>query len=894
MNRSPSLLNPDLTAMDLPSDRLEPAADSLELQLANAFDRYAAAMDAGDERAAGDILAAHPLIAEQFRAPLEGLYLLGRAARLETAESKTPSSPEPKRLGDFEIGPELGRGGMGIVYAATQLSLRRRVALKVLPFLAVLDPRQVARFRNEAQAAASLHHPNIVPIHAVGSERGVHYYAMQLIEGQSLEQFIAQVRETGTQPEVRSSARSVAAVADPATRSAASLTVATLHSRGYIRNILEIGAQAAQALDHAHQQGIVHRDIKPSNLLLDQTGKVWLTDFGLARIPGGSHLTSQGDRLGTVRYMSPEQAAGRNEQVDFRTDLYSLGATLYELLTLHPVFDAPSREALLAQIESAEPRALRKLNSAIPIDVETVIGKALSKSPADRYQSGRQFADDLLCCWEGRPVQARRPTRWERGIKLAIAHKRAVAAAVLAMLVLTITALIASALFYQQQRREQFAAQQARFFLRQAHQVVEQFSGLLVEELASPPEPSDLREALLREAIGYYQGFLSHASATPTLAFDQALAFSRLGNLYDLAGDSQRAYECWTQASPLLESAVSNSALAGESRLALALNWNQIGLWQKRHGQFETAQSSFENALSQAGYLEPSMLERADVRIAFARIHANLGLLHSLRRNTKAALEHFELGTRFVASNEQASPPVVDQTRWQIRAQQVSLMIEIDSPRAERLLRESIAELQPVSESSGANSDPGEVPADDRVEFSNQAAAQLADLRNNLAILLSRQGATAEAQTLATSAQAYWRDHLRRTPRSGQGIEHLATALNTLGEIHWRIAPESADAYFAEAEDHLRTLVERDPARLEALSRLAGVLHNRSLIAQRDHQVDLAVQRLQAAIRFQTKAAQTAPENGQYQQYLTAHQQALQRLQAKSDIESARREEVIE
>jgi serine/threonine protein kinase len=232
-------------------------------------------------------------------------------------------------LGDFKILRELGRGGMGVVYEAEQVSLNRRVALKVLPLAATMDPRQLERFRHEARAAGLLHHPHIVPVYGVGCERGVHYYAMQLIEGCSLAAVIEGRR--GSEP---ASGPEPAAAGRAQTRPLAGPgTVPSRRAQQPFRRVAELVSQVADALEYAHAMGVVHRDVKPANLLLDAGGNVWVTDFGLARLGESSGLTISGDLLGTLRYMSPEQALARHALVDHRTDVYSLGATLYELLT---------------------------------------------------------------------------------------------------------------------------------------------------------------------------------------------------------------------------------------------------------------------------------------------------------------------------------------------------------------------------------------------------------------------------------------------------------------------------------------------------------------------------------------------------------------------------------
>src|SRR3989440_631642 len=247
---------------------------------------------------------------------------------------------------------------MGVVYEAHQTSLNRRVALKVLPFAAALDPKQLQRFQNEAHAAAQLHHTNIVPVFGVGSERGVHYYAMQFIDGQTLAAVISERRalalpDRGEKPGSLPGDATGPYVATPPV--AALSTERPAGDRAFFRAAARFGVQAAEALEHAHQLGVVHRDIKPANLLVDARGNLWITDFGLAHCQSQAGLTMTGDLVGTLRYMSPEQALAKRVIIDHRTDIYSLGATLYELMTLEPIFAGRDRQELLRQIAFDEP-----------------------------------------------------------------------------------------------------------------------------------------------------------------------------------------------------------------------------------------------------------------------------------------------------------------------------------------------------------------------------------------------------------------------------------------------------------------------------------------------------------------------------------------------------------
>ena len=305
------------------------------------------------------VLAEHPQHAEALRQVWPTLALLGdlhsRSASKDSPPPLGANGTANTVLGDFRLVREIGRGGMGIVYLAEQVSLGRQVALKVLPFAGTLDEARLQRFRNEARAAASLQHPHIVPVYAVGSEGGVHYYAMRLIDGRTLAQVVAEVRQArGLTPRENAPVVQASTTAETQTAKDGS-TDADVPETPDVRTLARWTADAAEALDHAHRVGIVHRDIKPSNLLLDADGQIWITDFGLAQSETDDDLTATGDLLGTLRYMSPEQALGRRGVVDQRSDVYSLGITLYELLALEPAFREADRGELLRQVAQVDP-----------------------------------------------------------------------------------------------------------------------------------------------------------------------------------------------------------------------------------------------------------------------------------------------------------------------------------------------------------------------------------------------------------------------------------------------------------------------------------------------------------------------------------------------------------
>jgi serine/threonine protein kinase/tetratricopeptide (TPR) repeat protein len=449
--------------------------ESTDQTLAELIDRLTERLRAGESCDLEAIVAQHVQYADRLRALWPALHALAEIGERHDSFAQSlsggtgnshPDADELRMgtLGDFRLLREVGRGGMGIVYEAEQISLCRRVALKILPLAGMLDERALMRFRNEAQAAAGLHHPNIVPIHGIGCERGIHYLAMQYIDGVALDRFIASVRATDSAGRSRDALASTTPLepadlgSTPETteadarshqpdRPTADATIAetidsterSTNPAGYFRRVAMLMAQAAEALHYAHEQGIIHRDIKPANLIVDRRGAIWVADFGLARIDGGNDFTLTGGLLGTLRYMSPEQASGRRLGVDHRTDIYSLGATLYELLTLQPAVTGSSREQVLQELFNAEPVALSRLDRRIPKDIATVTLKAISKDPTDRYESAAEFAADLRRFLEDRPIQASRPTLRKRFVKWASRNASLVAVAAAASFLIACT-----------------------------------------------------------------------------------------------------------------------------------------------------------------------------------------------------------------------------------------------------------------------------------------------------------------------------------------------------------------------------------------------------------------------------------------------------------------------
>jgi WD40 repeat protein len=365
----------------------------------------------GESPSPEDYAGRYPELAGRIRALFPTLLLLERppGSLASTLPAAADAGEPPAALGPFRIVREVGRGGMGVVYEAVQEPLGRRVALKVLPPDCARRPSYRERFAREAAAAARLHHTNIVPVFASGEHAGTLYFAMQFIDGRTVADLVAQWRGAGHRP------------AD------------------HCRQAARLGLQAAEALACAHAHGVLHRDIKPANLLVDADGTLWVADFGLAKAGDTADLTGTGELVGTLRYLAPERFAGG---CDARSDVYALGATLYEMLALRPAFDETDRLRLVQQVsEGAAP--LRRAAPAVPLDLETVVRKAMAPDPAERYATAQELADDLRLLLADLPVKARRASAWER-LRRWARHNPALAKMSVAVVVLLLVLVVGS------------------------------------------------------------------------------------------------------------------------------------------------------------------------------------------------------------------------------------------------------------------------------------------------------------------------------------------------------------------------------------------------------------------------------------------------------------------
>jgi serine/threonine protein kinase/tetratricopeptide (TPR) repeat protein len=642
--------------MTEPSAVADVSAESL---LAQVTDEFLERQARGEEPDIEDYAARYPSLAEVLRPTLAALRLVAGSPAPPDADG------EPQivgALGDFRLLREIGRGGMGIVYEAEQVSLKRRVALKVLPFAGAMDSRQLQRFKNESLAAAQLHHTNIVPVYSVGCERGVHYYAMQFIEGHSLAEVIAKLRENeqkASRKAAKDAKEDANATADfapsrlcvssdlpaestdaPTPPVAALSTLRSTNASAYFRTIAELGIQAADALDYAHEHGIIHRDIKPANLLVDGESRLWVTDFGLAQVQGDARMTMTGDLVGTLRYMSPEQALAKRVVVDHRTDIYSLGATLYELLTLNSAFGGTDRQELLRQIAFDEPRRPRHFERTIPTELETIVMKAMEKNPADRYATAHELAEDLRRFVHDEPIRARRPTLVQRARKWGRRHQAVVLAGAAGMVIAVVT-LAASLIMLSQKEKEterqrDLAEKQRDEADRQRRQsdenlhlaletLNEMYMKVAEKHLPRDPKLGELEQTVLNSALRLYEEISKQNAASTDARVLLGQANRRAGDIYVKLGEQAKAKIAYAKSIDALEAIFEEEPASEFVRGQLASALNNIGVVHKNAGDFVQSERDFRKALQVYESLIRDFPNDHKYRHGLAQSHANFG-----------------------------------------------------------------------------------------------------------------------------------------------------------------------------------------------------------------------------------------------------------------------------
>jgi serine/threonine protein kinase len=738
------------------------------------------------------------------------------------------------QLGEYTIIRELGRGGMGIVYEARQRTLDRRVALKLLPMASMLDARQIARFKNESYAAAQLQHPNIVPVHSVGVHRGIHFYAMQFIEGQTVDSWISSSVKPGSATQWWDTVRFAIDIAD--------------------------------ALHCAHECGIVHRDIKPSNLMLDQSGKAWVTDFGLARCQNDLSLTLSGDLVGTMRYMSPEQAGGRAELVDQRTDIYSLGATLYEMLTGEFAIKGDDGPTILSEIANGAPPRLRRVLRDVPSDLEVVVQKAMSKEKDDRYTTAREFADDLKAVLENRPTLAKPPSMTQLASRWASRHRKLVSAASLVFL-LGIIGMVASVVFISEQNRTLKASYDfADMYFSKAQETVNQLGSRYADRLASVPGAERIRQSLQRDTLAYYQEFVAQATGDHQLRSELALTHSRIGVLIKELESAERSIPHFEKSAQVYREIVAESNSSPVLVRGMAQNMNQLGLALFAASRTIEAKVAYEQAIK----LQHELVAQSDdvsLQTDLALTQSNLGLLlgqtgqvDMARAQLTVAVEHLT-----TATNQDDHDVLAGRGLAAALASLSSLSIDTDPGESIQLLELAIDHQLRITKDS-----PNRLKASSEIAttYDNLGGAYLG---------LGDPKKAAEAFTNAVKIQRRLHAIAPAVDRYrydlAMCLNNLATALHKDGIL--RPAYDAAN----EAVSLQQTCLQHETPNAVSLSRLGVMFNNLGTSLEAMSETRRAAKAYQSAVDHQRSALTIDPETQQFQQYLLQHYSNLLRLQ---------------
>jgi hypothetical protein len=815
---------------------IESLSESQQIRLTHLLDEYLQALEQGVSFDAEEACRDEPTLLRAVKVYLQKLQSL---YGLADPDAKAAAAI-PQKLGAFTLIRQLGRGGMGIVYEATQAGMERRVALKLLPLAATLDSRQITRFQNESRAAGSLQHPNIVPVYSVGEADGVHYYAMQLIDGTSVDAWIR-------------NRIALASVPDEA-RGREDKT-------SDWQTVVRWAIDSADALHSAHETGVIHRDVKPSNLMLDRDKKVWITDFGLARCQSDGSLTRSGDVVGTMRYMSPEQAMGQSALVDGRSDIYSLAATVYEMLSLRPAHAGDDGPAILKSIDHHEIVPLRQLCDHLPRDLETVIAKAMSKSRDERYETAEAFADDLRRVLADEPTIARPPTVVDHVTRWASKHRRSVLVSILVVGLGFVGFAISTARYAALQKFSDAQAIRAERGERLARGAVDRLGSQMAELLADIPAAEPVRRELLRETLDYYKQFAATADADPELRQTLAVTHGKIGTLYGELGSTSEAIEALQTSEQLFGELADEAPTNLDAPLQWSISQNNLAQAFHRAGRLEDAARYFARSIK----TQEDLLARessAVVRGHLATTLNNLGLLLS----ASGAINEAE--DRYLQAVGLLKPTTGEASKSSHRQQLASvlgnlsgLLSDRDPRRAIQYAREALSNQTEALELDPRNA---KLATQVVVTLNTLGKSQLHNDQSEAAI-----DTFGRATEIGDQLLARWPDQPTYRRDLVISWNHLGLSLSKAGQLS-----KARDA-FEHALEHHRPLATRYSSDAETHSMLGGVLNNLGFLHRQLGNPKAAAESFAEAVKHQTIAAELAPEVNRYRDYLIKHKHNL-------------------
>ena len=815
--------------------------------LGRLLEEYMTALESGMPPSVDTLTRSCPDLRDALHACVGGLERLHRMAAGEFAVQNTQVD-ESRALGDFELHEVIGRGGMGVVYRATQTTLRRTVAIKLLPLTSVLDPRQLTRFQQEAEAAASLQHPNIVPVFAVGCERGIHFYAMQYICGASLDVATA----GGCLPSQPKSLSGDSAGDDVAWQTTNWRTAVTW------------AAQVADGLHAAHELGIIHRDIKPSNLIVDQSGKPWITDFGLARIQSNASLTQSGDVIGTMRYMSPEQARGQSAIVDGRTDVYSLGATLYEMLSGRPAHDGEDAPAIMRQIDSESIVTLRKHCPHLPRDLETVVAKAMAARRDDRYETAAAFSSDLRRLLDGKPTIARPPTMLDHGFHLMGQYRSAVATLVVVGIMALTGFAISNTRLSAEKRISDARATAAKKNEGIAREAIDRLGTQMAELLADIPAANSVRHRLLNETLDYYNLLAQESTSSDSSDRDQqldlAVTHGKIGSIQNelgLADDARRSLEESERRFEVLAKQFPDDT---QLQLQWSISQNNLAENLAASGVFDSAAKWFAMAIETQNQLNPGSEETVTNELATTL--NNLGRMLTDSGNASEAEAVFQRAIDLLGNSSRYS-----KLRSIVQSNLAGLLARIDGSRAAEIARQSLKTQWEQLE---------------RFPGDSKSATQVVLTLNTLASAQADQSLHRDAIDSLRQAIKVSRDLRSRWPEQASYRRDLGISLNQLGLSLSSVGrTERAISAFEEASKHARALIRvyGDDAQLHSM--LGSTLNNHAFLIQQLGDQRTAITLYRDAIGHQRLAVNLAPQVTRYQVYLSKHEHNLRNIRGE-------------
>lgn len=608
--------------------------DQQQELLDNAVEEFTERLRQGKRPSIAEFKERYPSVSDEIEDLLTSVAMIEELKNQNTAttdslKKEMKQITRLERIGDYRIIRELGRGGMGVVFEAIHESLGRRVAIKVMPNRTFDDQKYLERFKREAQAAANLHHTNIVSVFGIGQAGEHHYYVMEFVDGESLSDILKRLNDlsdANTLDGFNAETKDNDAPAldeyqtdvdfDIQAPSKISLKKFNSHRERYLWTA-RIGAQLADGLAYAHGLNILHRDIKPANLLIDKHETVWLTDFGLVKNITHQTITKTGDIIGTPQYMAPESFDGAYDQC---SETYCLGLTLYEMATLRPAFENATTPELIRRITTTTPLPPNKVDRKIPRDLNRIIQKSISKEPAYRYQSAADMREDLRAFLDDRPIAARRISlvenmyRWSRRNPLQASLSFFSAAMLLTIAVVATLALIKNNFLYQQSQERLTSAKTERRATARHRELAERaidvtvqsvdklFRSIAFKNSNAPNEFSldgfgdlegvsaTLKESdaqVLEQMLQFYLEFVGDNRYQSNLQLKvlSALAHRRVANFHHLMGQFDEAIDSYQQAVAIYNEVNLASHNDMNSIFNLVRTLNELGKAYELRGQ---------------------------------------------------------------------------------------------------------------------------------------------------------------------------------------------------------------------------------------------------------------------------------------------------------------------